>query len=96
MSTKQLAAQAALDKMARNGWLDITTLRGVVDALGVVPDADAMATLNLLHCVHFKDMPRELLDEIPGLIQRAVAGPNLRLVLPRREDSPATTPLRLS
>ena len=70
---KQLAAVAALNKMMTSGHFSICTIRSIAEMFGIVPEAEAMAILNPLHCVDFAKMPRDLLASIPMLIQQALS-----------------------
>ncbi len=76
---QQLAAEAALKKMQDAGFFDLCTIDAIIKARGVVPDPDAYKTLRLLHCVHFKDMKRELLEALPVLLRMVLNGPGLEL-----------------
>lgn len=68
--------------MTRKGWIDICTIRKIVETVGCVPHGESLRTLELLHCVHFKDMAPELLREVPALISRVIGGPVLRFECP--------------
>lgn len=71
---KQRAALVALNAMMKKGWMDICTINQVAEMLEVQPDKQAHDVLRSLHCVHFDQMPRDLHQEIPALIQRALCG----------------------
>lgn len=78
MSTeiKMMAAQAALRKMVEGNYFDICTIDNVVKMLDVKPDRDTYQVLHTLHCVHYNQMPPELLEKLPELIHKALTSPS--------------------
>lgn len=61
----RMAAEAALRNMFRaTGWLDITTIRKLIEATGVTPPARELADAALLHCVSWSEMPVPLRNEM--------------------------------
>lgn len=78
-SITALAVDSALKKMTDGGHFSICTIDDIVKLLGVLPDPDSYATLRVLHCVSFRAMPRQLLRELPGLIQDCISGPTFEL-----------------
>lgn len=71
-----LAAEAALGKMLRGDYFDICTIDTIATMLNLKPDREAYNILRTLHCVHYSDMGRELLDELPELIHRVLQSPS--------------------
>ena len=74
---KLLAAQAALAKMLASDYFDICTIDRVTEMMGIKPDREAYGILRTLHCVHYNQMPRQLLEGVPELIMRVLQSPAL-------------------
>lgn len=74
---KMLSAQAALVKMFADKYFDITTIRSITEMLNIKPDREAFQILHTLHCVHYDQMPRDLLQALPQLIMRVMQSPAL-------------------
>jgi hypothetical protein len=74
-----LAAQASLKKMEQNGYFDICVIDNILKISGGVPNGRDHQVLRMLHCVHFKDMPSELLKELPHIVHRVLGSPALSL-----------------
>jgi hypothetical protein len=70
-----LSVLPALNKMMTSGHFSICTVDEAVKTLGTVPDAQAYRILRPLHCVNWSDMPAELRDAVPRLIERCVNVP---------------------
>jgi hypothetical protein len=87
---KEIAVMTAMDAMFRKGYLDICTIREAVKMLRVIPNGEALDTLAILHCVHFKDMPLALLEELPKLLGQCMSG----VPLPKFEALTKTQLLR--
>lgn len=69
----RLAAETALDKMFRRGWVDICAINEVGDMLGIpVRQAELYPALHLLHCVNFRDMPKALYDQLPEIFRNVL------------------------
>lgn len=70
-----LAAATALNKMLNEkDWFDITTLEAVGKALGVnVRNSTNYNALNVLHCVHYSEMPRELYNNLGAEVAKALS-----------------------
>lgn len=89
MTTRQLAIQTALRKMAAQGWFSICTIDTILKTTGNVPEKEAYNTLHLLHCVNYADMPKSLRAELPDLLARALGEPGLKVELtPEPEPEP--------
>jgi hypothetical protein len=65
---ERLAVQTAMKKLLSSTYFDITALRNCLEIAGVIPDGKTMRALNVLHCVHYADMPKELLEQLPETI----------------------------
>jgi hypothetical protein len=70
-----LSALTALNNMLKGKYFDICVIDRVIEILGTVPDGRAYNILRPLHCVNYMDMPRELRDELPSLIERCIEEP---------------------
>lgn len=74
---KTLAAEAALNKMMRDGHVSVCTLRDVGTLLGAdVRGAQVYPILATLHCVSFNGMAPELRDAIPDMIRECLNMPS--------------------
>lgn len=73
--TKMMVAKVALAKAINNNYLDICTINKVIDLLGARRSGDAYKILSTLHCVHYEDMPMELRERIPLLINEILTIP---------------------
>lgn len=71
---KQMAALTALNEMLAGSSPSICTIDQVGRMLGIDPKraGDAYQILHTLHCVNYSKMPRELRDQIPGLVQQCL------------------------
>jgi hypothetical protein len=76
---ERLAIQTALEKMLHGNYFDICTVDNVLKITRTVPDGRVYNALRLLHCIHYRDMPRELLVEIPGMLAEVFRGPLLEV-----------------
>jgi len=72
-----MVARAAIDKMFRRGWIDICAIDEVIKLLGVIPDGECYGRLRALHCVHIREMERDLQYHIPAWINGALGGPRM-------------------
>lgn len=75
-----LAAATAIKVMLDKGHVSICTIDDILKMSGVIPDKKAYDTLRILHCVNFRDMPRELQEQIPTLIKTVLSGPTISVV----------------
>lgn len=73
----KMVIATAIRKMFQNGWLSISDIDQCLKLAGVIPMGRAYEILRTLHCVHFKDMPRELAEKIPALLTECFAGLNI-------------------
>lgn len=67
-----LSVLTALNKMMSGNSFSICAVDDAVKALGSVPDGTAYRILRPLHCVAWMDMPRELRESVPKLIERCL------------------------
>jgi hypothetical protein len=78
MNDQQLAHLSiltSLNKMMTTSHFDICTVDAAIKVLGSTPDGQAYKILRHLHCVNWMDMPRELREAIPKLIERCINVP---------------------
>ena len=71
----QLSVLTALNKMMRDSHFDICVVDAAVKALGAQPEGRAYQILRTVHCVQWGDMPQELRDAVPKLIERCINVP---------------------
>jgi len=63
------AVQAKLKHMSNQGWFCICTIREAAQLLEVNISSEQLSFLNLLHCVHFADMDKELAEEMQIVVE---------------------------
>lgn len=77
-----LIAQTAINSLLNSRYFSICTLEKVIDLTNMGSrNSDAYKKLTALHCVDYSDMPKELRDQIPIMINELLLG---------EEHSPAT------
>ena len=76
--TKLLVVGTALRKMFKQGHFSICTVDSCLEVLGIARGGETYRQLHALHCVDYADMPRELADRIPGMLQRVFGNVNVR------------------
>lgn len=74
---KVMAATAALQRMLADKYFDICTINNIIKMLCLVPDSEAYHILLTLHCVHYNQMPPELLEQLSVLIMRVLDSPRM-------------------
>ena len=74
-----LAAQAAIDKMISRGSFSICTIDKILEMTTGIPDKKDYQVLSLIHCVRFSDLPKELLEELPAIMQRVLTSESLNM-----------------
>lgn len=80
-----LSAITSLNEMMRKGTFYITTVKEVAEAIGAVPDAAALRILRPLHCMTISDMPHELRNALPELIERCIGTPAYQFTITQPE-----------
>lgn len=88
----QLVVGTALRNMVEKGWVDICCIKECIKLAGVIPNGQALAELSALHCLHYKDMPPELVKEIPGMINDCFNGPKVMDFIPLTTPPGKSTP----
>lgn len=82
---KRLAAVTALNDMFKKGYLSICTIDTIGKMMNVDPKGEPYRLLSTLHCVHFAEMPQELKEAIPGLIEKCLmVAPTFQFPQPKR------------
>lgn len=80
MNTIQIeACKLALRRMMDEGFFSICVVNDILKLTGGVPTKEDYQTLQLLHCVKFRDMPPALRVEFPGLLRRVLESPSMEL-----------------
>jgi len=94
-----LSVLTALNEMMLGRRFSICTLDDAIKTLGAVPDGRAYSILRPLHCVEWKDMPCELRDAVPKLIERCINVPayqfQLTAVTPEQRANLQANTIRL-
>lgn len=85
----KISVQVALKKMVSQGYFDICTIDGILKLTGSLPHSETYNQLRLIHCVHYKEMPNELLEAIPDMISRCVNSPKFDFTIEIGETSHA-------
>jgi hypothetical protein len=70
-----LGVLTALNRMLLDTYFSISTVDTAIKLMGSCPDGRAYDILRSMHCVHWKDMPKELREAIPKLIERCINVP---------------------
>lgn len=94
MNLDQLAAVAAnhtlVDMITKKSYFDICTLDKALKNMGVQAQCGkSYGILNSLHCMDYKDMPLELRQNIPMLVQNVIG-----MEPEHYEPAPVPTPKR--
>ena len=76
---ERLTCQAALAKLLSDPQFSICTVDNILKVTQTVPDGRLYRALSLLHCVNYRDMPPELLQELPGMLAQIFKGPLLEV-----------------
>ncbi|WQZ00149.1 hypothetical protein vBValCWD615_6 [Vibrio phage vB_ValC_WD615] len=94
-SLSAMAANHALVNMiTKKDYFDICTLDKILRNLGIQAQCgQSYAILDSLHCLYYKDMPKELRRSIPELIQNVVG---IDAEYYESEPEPEYKPKRLS
>jgi len=74
---EQLAAKAALQHMLNSSFFSICAVDRILAMTKGIPDKQDYNVLRCLHCIEFRDMDRELLKQLPALIERVLGAPSL-------------------
>lgn len=64
-----LAVVASLNKMLKSSYFDICTVDSIMKILQLPADGEVYDILRTLHCVHYAQMPKELREAIPEMLQ---------------------------
>lgn len=72
---KHLSVLTALNQMMSGSSFNICTLRDAMQTLGTQGDGAALRILTPLHCIKWHDMPPELREAVPRLIERCLEIP---------------------
>lgn len=67
--------RTALANMYAQGFFSICVVDNILKLTGGVPERQHYDTLRLLHCINFRDMPKNVRLELPRLIQLVVESP---------------------
>ncbi len=73
-----LAVETAMKKLFAASFFDIQIVRQCLKIAGVIPDERIMQSLSVLHCIHYGDMPKELLEKLPDTIMQLFNGVRLQ------------------
>jgi hypothetical protein len=74
-ATKALVAKTLLDKLFTEKWFSICEVDSLCDLAGRPRNTPAYKMLRALHCVHYANMPQELLEQIPQLVNECLRAP---------------------
>lgn len=55
-------------KLFFRGHFYISELRKMLDVAGLIPDGETMRVLELLHCVRYEEMPKQLREQVIGMV----------------------------
>ena len=68
-----LAVVSSINKMLQANYFDICTVDAILKVLHLPAGGEIYDVLRTLHCIHYAQMPKELRDAIPEMLQ-AVLG----------------------
>ena len=74
---KMLSAQAALVKLFDQSYFSICAVDNIIEMMGIKPERETYLILKTLHCVHYNQMPADLLQALPEMIMRVMQSPAL-------------------
>lgn len=77
--TDKLIVATALRKMFAGGYLDICTIDKCIELPGLIRKSggNSYDRLHTLHCVHFKDMPAEIAQQVTVWIGDCMNGQSI-------------------
>lgn len=73
----QMVIRTSMRNMFIKGYLDICAIKECLKLANVTPHGQTMGQLQALHCVHFKDMDRELAEMMPQMVASLFDGMQL-------------------
>lgn len=76
---QKAACLAALNKLFSDDHFNICAVDSILKVTRTIPDGKTYDALRLLHCIRYKDMSRDLLEEVPNAVARCLQGPLLSL-----------------
>lgn len=72
----RLAALASLNKMLKQKHFDICVVRDIGDLFGIpVRNTEEYQILHTVHCLDYRDMPKQLREAIPGMVRKILQLP---------------------
>jgi len=66
-------AMTALNNMFKKGHFDICTIDAVAKVMGVHPSGHEYIMLRALHCIDYKDMPKEVFEALPEMVRQCLS-----------------------
>lgn len=73
--TRRLVVTAALEKLLTQKYFDVCTIDVVLKIMDNGKNKAAYDLLHALHCIHYDQMPADLRNTIPHLINECLRGP---------------------
>lgn len=70
---KKMVVQTAMKKLFDEKYFSICTVRKIAELIGAPKRGAAWSMLETLHCIDYADMPDELRESIPYLINECLA-----------------------
>lgn len=70
---QESVAMTALNSMFKKGHFDICAIDAVAKVMNVHPSGHEYAMLRALHCIDYKDMPKELYEALPEIIKKCLS-----------------------
>ncbi len=84
-SIQQMAIKAAVNKMLNDGYVSICTINKILASQNMVPNKEDYAILDMLHCVPFKDMDKDLLRGLPIILNRVLSSESISFEFHNRD-----------
>ena len=69
---QSLAVVTALNEMLEANYFDICTVDAMLKVLHLPAGGEIYDVLRTLHCIHYAQMPKELRDAIPEMLQEVL------------------------
>lgn len=70
---QEAIAMTALNNLFKKGHFDICTIDAVAKVLGVHPTRHEYVMLHALHCIDYKDMPKEVYEALPAMVKTCLS-----------------------
>lgn len=70
---QEAVAMTALNHMFKKGHFDICTVDAVAKVMHVHPKEPEYSMLRALHCIDYKEMPKDVYDALPSMVKTCLS-----------------------